>query len=71
MQKNIVGKEFNGVQMLSSLVIKAIKKANNQHIKNREYKKKIYTKPSDMATLISKKSGTGFIVNKDFTTIKI
>ena len=63
MQENVVGKEFNGMQSLSPLITSALENANAQHKKNKEYKKKIYTKPSDMAALIGKKSGSGYIVN--------
>ncbi len=65
--KNVVGKEFQGMQSISPLVSAAIENANTQHVKNKEYKKKIYTKPSDMATLIGKRSGNGFIANNKGT----
>lgn len=61
--KNVIGKEFQGIQSLSPLIATALKNANAQHTKNKEYKKKIYTKPSDMVALIGKRSGTGFIAN--------
>ena len=48
---------------LSSKISKALDNANTTHIKNKEYKKKIYTKTSEMAALIGKKSGTGYIAN--------
>ncbi|WP_165748219.1 4Fe-4S binding protein [Cellulophaga sp. Z1A5H] len=60
---NVVGKEFSGMQALSPIVAKALDNANETHIKNKEYAKKIYTSASDMAALIGKKSGTGFIAN--------
>ncbi|ADV48274.1 4Fe-4S ferredoxin iron-sulfur binding domain-containing protein [Cellulophaga algicola DSM 14237] len=60
---NVVGKEFSGMQALSPVVAKALDNANETHIKNKEYAKKIYTSASDMAALIGKKSGTGFIAN--------
>jgi ferredoxin-type protein NapH len=59
----IVGKTFNGVQELSPEVSKILTAANASHEKNKEWDKKIYTSTSDMATLIAKKSGTGFIAN--------
>ena len=61
LQNNLVGKEFQGMQSISPLVGSALENANTTHIKNKEYKKKIYTSASDMAALIGKKSGTGFI----------
>ena len=61
LKKNVVGKEFNGMQSLSPLVSSALENANAQHVKNKEYKKKIYTSASDLAALIGKKSGKGFI----------
>lgn len=63
MKKNVVGKEFHGMQSISPLVATALESANAQHVKNKEYKKKIYTGPSDISALIGKKSGTGFIAN--------
>ena len=61
LQKNVVGKEFQGMQSLSPVISAALENANASHVKNKEYKKKIYTSESDMAALIGKKSGTGFI----------
>ena len=63
LQKNVVGKEFQGMQSLSPLVRSALENANAVHVKNKEYKKKIYTSVSDMAALIGKKSGVGFIAD--------
>ena len=60
-QQNVVGKEFTGMLDLSSKVSSAIENANATHTKNKEYDKKIYTKPSDMTTLIAKDSGNGYI----------
>ena len=60
-QQNVVGKEFTGMFDLSSKVSSALENANATHTKNKEYDKKIYTKPSDMTTLIAKDSGNGFI----------
>jgi len=62
-QKNVVGKKFNGMLGLSPKIFSALENANEQHIKNKEWGKKIYSKPSDMATLVGKKSGRGFIAN--------
>jgi len=63
LKDQIVNKEFSGMQELSPMVAKALKFANETHTKNKEYDKKIYTSTSDMASLIGKKSGSGFIVN--------
>tara|TARA_R110000868_G_scaffold80081_6_gene227667 strand:+ start:7817 stop:9397 length:1581 start_codon:yes stop_codon:yes gene_type:complete len=60
-QDNVVGKTFNGMQALSPLISDALENANTAHTKNKEYDKKIYTSSSDMAALIGKKSGNGFI----------
>ena len=61
-QENVVGKTFNGMQSLSPLISDALENANTGHSKNKEYDKKIYTSSSDMAALIGKKSGIGFIL---------
>ena len=45
------------------MVAKALKSANETHTKNKEYDKKIYISRSDMASVIGKTSGAGFIVN--------
>ncbi|MCK0157375.1 4Fe-4S binding protein [Cellulophaga sp. F20128] len=58
----LVNKEFNGISGLAAVVSSTLENANAQHRKNKEYNKVIYTKPSDMAAEIGKKSGTGFIV---------
>ncbi|MGB3150195.1 MAG: 4Fe-4S binding protein [Maribacter sp.] len=63
LKSKVVGEEFNGIQSISPLIVKALESANAAHRKNKEYKKVIYTKPRDMAATIAKKSGTGFIVN--------
>ncbi len=60
-QNEVVGKEFNGMTALSQKVVGAIEDANANHRKNKEYKKIIYTAPHDMATLLGKASGQGFI----------
>ncbi len=62
-QSNIVGKEFTGMQALSPKIANAIDNANKTHTKNREWSKKIYTKSSDMAAFIGKKSANGYIAN--------
>ena len=59
--QNVVGKKFNGMLSLSPAIITALENANAQHKKNKEYKKVIYTNGHDMAALVGKKSGTGFI----------
>jgi len=63
MQTNVIGKELDGMQALSPKITQALQNANAHHRKNKEYKKVIYTKPHDMAALVGKKSGSGFIVN--------
>ena len=60
-EQDVVGKQFAGMQSLSPLVADALDKANSMHRKNKEYKKVIYTKPHDMAAMIGKKAGAGFI----------
>ena len=62
MEENVVGKEFYGMLALSPKIAQALEKANKQHRANKEYKKVIYTGPHDMAALIGKESGKGFIV---------
>ena len=59
--QNVIGKEFNGMLNLSPAITTALEGANTQHRKNKEYKKVIYTSGHDMAALVGKKSGTGFI----------
>jgi len=51
------------MQTLSPKISKAIENANEAHTKNKEWDKKIYTKSSDMAAMIGKKSANGFIPN--------
>lgn len=60
-EQNVVDKEFNGMLSLSPAITTALENANAQHKKNKEYKKVIYTSGHDMAALVGKKSGTGFI----------
>ena len=63
MEKEVVGKEFSGMMNLSAKVSSALEKANTTHRKNKEYDKVMYTKSHDMAALIGKASGNGFLVN--------
>ena len=60
-EQDVVGKQFEGMQSLSPVVANALDEANAQHRKNKEYKKVIYTKPQDMAAMIGKIAGIGFI----------
>lgn len=60
-EEDIVGKQFEGMQSLSPLVANALEEANTQHRINKEYNKVIYTKPQDMAAMMGKRAGTGFI----------
>lgn len=62
MKKEVVGKAFNGMVAFSPKIVRALEKANEQHRKNKEYKKIIYTSPHDMTSLIGKTAGSGFIV---------
>ena len=61
-QHNVVGREFTGMFNLSSEISEALEAANATHRKNKEYNKILYTKSHDMAALIGKESGSGFIV---------
>jgi Pyruvate/2-oxoacid:ferredoxin oxidoreductase delta subunit len=60
-EQDVVGKQYEGMQSLSPKVANALDKANTQHRQNKEYKKVIYTTPHDMAAMIGKRAGTGFI----------
>lgn len=62
LETQVLGKEFNGVQQLSPIIMNALEKANTTHRKNKEYKKIVYTNAHDLAESIAKKSGVGFIV---------
>lgn len=62
-EKTVVNKAFSGMQNLTPVIANALEHANESHVKNKEYGKKIYTSSNDMASEIGKKSGTGFIVN--------
>lgn len=62
LQDHVVGRTFNGMQALSPVIGAALENANTAHSKDKEYAKKIYTSSSDMAALIGKKSGTGYMV---------
>ncbi|WP_282162379.1 4Fe-4S binding protein [Ulvibacterium marinum] len=61
-RQEVVGKDFNGIGALSQKVMNALENANTQHRKKKEYKKVIYTAPNDMAALMGKSAGSGFIV---------
>ena len=67
MNQNVVGKDFEGMLGMSSEIKQALEKANARHKKNKEYDKVIYTASKDMAALIGKASGTGFIANNKGT----
>ncbi|NNJ89264.1 MAG: 4Fe-4S binding protein [Eudoraea sp.] len=60
-EQDVVGKQFEGMQSLSPIVSNALDKANTRHRKNKEYKKVIYIKQYDMAAMIGKRAGSGFI----------
>ncbi len=60
-EEDVVGKQHQGMQSLSPVVVNALEEANTQHRKNKEYKKVIYIKPQDMAAMMGKRAGTGFI----------
>ncbi|QCW98682.1 4Fe-4S binding protein [Aggregatimonas sangjinii] len=62
MQKNVVGKEFNGMPDFSSTIDEAQSGVNKEHRKNKEWNKVVYPGSIDMAALLGKKSGSGFIV---------
>lgn len=60
-EEDVVGKQFQGMQSFSPIVANAFDEANSQHRKNKEYKKVIYIKSHDMAAMMGKRAGTGFI----------
>ena len=60
-EEDVVGKQFQGMQSFSPIVANALDEANSQHRKNKEYKKVIYIKSHDMAAMMGKSAGTGFI----------
>ena len=60
-QKNIVGKEFNGMFGFYSAISEVQARVNETHRKNKEWDKVVYPGSKDMAVLMGKKSGTGFI----------
>ncbi len=60
-EKNVVGKKFEGMQTFTPIVANALEEANARHRKNKEYKKVIYTNPHDMAAMMGKRAGSGFI----------
>ena len=59
MKANVVGKEFSEPFSFSSEIRNALNNANTAHIKNKEYGKKIWSKPHVLGYDIAKKSGTG------------
>jgi polyferredoxin len=59
--EQLVGTEFKGMLALSPVVTSAVAYANAQHRKAKEYNKVIYVKSDDMAAMIGKISGSGFI----------
>lgn len=61
-QKNIVGKEFNGMPGFSSKIDEVQSAVNKEHRKNKEWNKVVYPGSIDMAALLGKKAGSGFIV---------
>ena len=61
LQRKLVGKDFDGITSLAPIIKGAIDTANEIHIKNKEWSKKIYTSSDDLATSIRKKSGYGFV----------
>ncbi|MGB5499914.1 MAG: 4Fe-4S dicluster domain-containing protein [Maribacter sp.] len=63
LKKNVLGKSFDGMLSFAPKITSALETANQQHRKNKEYKKVIYTAPHDMAAFIGKKAGSGFITN--------
>ena len=62
MNQSVVGKDFRGMIALSPKITHALNEANAQHRKNKEYKKIIYTSSKDMAALMGKEAGSGFLV---------
>jgi polyferredoxin len=62
-EKNVVGQEFNGMMVLSPKIGEALEHANTLHRTKKEYDKVIYTKPHDMAELLAKPAGIGFLVD--------
>ena len=63
LQQNVVGKSFDGMSTFAPNIIYALDQANEQHRKNKEYNKLVYTKPHDMSAELGKIAGSGFIVN--------
>ena len=62
MEKNIIGKEFSSSFGLSSEITDAIISSNKNHIKNKEYNKKIWNKYHSLNYTIIKASGKGLII---------
>ena len=62
MEKNVIGKEFSSSFSLSSEINDAIISSNKNHVKNKEYKKKIWNKYHSLNYTIIKASGKGLII---------
>ncbi len=61
----ILNNEFSSAYSLSSEITTAIENANAQHLKNKEFKQKIWTNPESLSFSIIKKSGNGFIATNN------
>jgi Pyruvate/2-oxoacid:ferredoxin oxidoreductase delta subunit len=62
MEKNVIGKEFSSSFSLSSEITDAIISSNKNHVKNKEYNKKIWNKYHSLNYTIIKASGKGLII---------
>ena len=62
MEKNVIGKEFSSSFSLSSEINDAIISSNKNHVKNKEYNKKIWNKYHSLNYTIIKASGKGLII---------
>jgi hypothetical protein len=62
MEKNVIGKEFSSSFGLSSEITDAIISSNKNHVKNKEYNKKIWNKYHSLNYTIIKASGKGLII---------
>lgn len=67
LEKNAVGKKFNGIYAQSPVITAALENANTQHRKNKEYDKIMYVGPHDLAASFAKVSGEGFLVDHKIT----
>ena len=54
-QKNVVGKEFDGMLELSSTIAELQNEVNKKHQENKEWNKVVYPGSKDMAVLFGKK----------------